>query len=300
MPELRALRAFAAVARRGSFTGAGQELFVAQQAVSRTVAGLERELGVRLLERTTRNVRLTPAGSALLADTERILAEVAAAVDRVRSVGRGQRGLLRIGLTPAITDDEATWLADAIRTDQPGVAVALSDVRPGSVIAQLSDGALDVVVARTLARSSRIATRRIGTVPAALAVASSHRLAGRDSVDLSGLDGERLICWSRPGSRYTRLLVALARRAGAEVQTAVSSVTGRDGLADVAQGSGVALVALTRRPRRGVAIIPIRPAVLLPITAAWRRDPSSAIVQLFLAAVTARRVDAAAPPSAVV
>jgi DNA-binding transcriptional LysR family regulator len=67
MPELRQLRAFVAVAQELNFTRAAERLHLGQQAVSKSVRQLERELGVTLLERTTREVRLTPAGAALLA-----------------------------------------------------------------------------------------------------------------------------------------------------------------------------------------------------------------------------------------
>ena len=70
MPELRHLRVFAAVAEQLSFTRAAELLHMTQQTVSRTVSELERELGVTLLERTTREVRLTPAGDALLAEVQ--------------------------------------------------------------------------------------------------------------------------------------------------------------------------------------------------------------------------------------
>ena len=64
MPELRQLRAFVAVAEELNFTRAAERLHLGQQAVSKSVGQLERELGVALLERTTREVRLTPAGDA--------------------------------------------------------------------------------------------------------------------------------------------------------------------------------------------------------------------------------------------
>src|SRR4051812_30166883 len=89
--ELRQLRYFNAVAAQGSFTRAADELNLAQSAVSQQVRRLERELGVELLERTTRRVELTDAGEIVLTRATRILSEV----DAVRSELDELRGLLR-------------------------------------------------------------------------------------------------------------------------------------------------------------------------------------------------------------
>jgi DNA-binding transcriptional LysR family regulator len=95
--RLFALRLFARVARKGSFSAAGKELNIPQSTASRTIARLEREIGVALLVRTTRAVSLTNTGSDFLARIEPALAEL----DEAEHVARGTgelRGLLRIGL----------------------------------------------------------------------------------------------------------------------------------------------------------------------------------------------------------
>ena len=74
MPELAQLRTFAAVAEELSFTRAAEAIGLSQQATSKAVRALEDELGVVLLERTTREVRLTPAGASLLADGRELTA----------------------------------------------------------------------------------------------------------------------------------------------------------------------------------------------------------------------------------
>src|SRR5918997_2063160 len=89
VPELRRLRAFVAVAEELNFTRAAERLHLGQQAVSKSVGQLERELGVELLERTTREVRLTSAGTALLAAGRDALVAADTAFERARAVGRG-------------------------------------------------------------------------------------------------------------------------------------------------------------------------------------------------------------------
>ncbi len=92
-----ALRLFARVARKGSFSAAGRELNVPQSTASRTIATLEREIGVALLVRTTRAVTLTDAGLDFLARIESVLAELDEAEHAARGTGE-LRGTLRIGL----------------------------------------------------------------------------------------------------------------------------------------------------------------------------------------------------------
>src|SRR4051812_50224477 len=89
--ELRQLRTFEAVARHRSFTRASEELVVAQPAVSQQVSRLERELGVDLLRRTSRQVALTQPGEVLLAGARRVLAEAANVADELDAL-RGLRG----------------------------------------------------------------------------------------------------------------------------------------------------------------------------------------------------------------
>ncbi|HWO17519.1 MAG TPA: LysR family transcriptional regulator, partial [Kofleriaceae bacterium] len=92
------LRAFLAVADEQSFTRAAARLHVAQQALSATVRRLERELGARLFERTTREVRLTPAGEAMLDAARRALGELERGISEARRIERRGRGSLSVGV----------------------------------------------------------------------------------------------------------------------------------------------------------------------------------------------------------
>src|SRR3954469_3696482 len=98
--ELRQLRYFAAVARHRHFTRASEELHVAQPGLSQQIRQLERELGVELLSRTTRQVGLTEAGETLLARTQRILAEVDAARAEIDELTGLARGRVAVGTLP--------------------------------------------------------------------------------------------------------------------------------------------------------------------------------------------------------
>ncbi len=153
-----------------------------QAAVSRTVAALERELGVTLLERTSHAVRLTPPGEELLGSGREILAAADAAFVRTRAVGAGGVGTVRIGVSPAVGAAVRTEVVDGLTRDAAGVSIAFHEVRPSEIAALLRDRKLDLVLARTVPDSPELDSAPLPPTPAALVVPAGHRLAGRSGV----------------------------------------------------------------------------------------------------------------------
>lgn len=148
MPDLRQLRAFVAVAEELSFTRAAERLHLGQQAVSKSVSQLERELGVELLQRTTREVSLTAAGDALLASGREALRAADAAFEVARQVGGAQSGTVRVGISPAIGPAEREEIVRALRDGAPDLSVSLLELRPATTQHALRAGEVDLVVAR--------------------------------------------------------------------------------------------------------------------------------------------------------
>src|SRR5947207_9809722 len=95
--DSRQLRAFASLARTGSFTLAAKELYLSQSAVSHSMRALEEEVGCRLLDRLGKKVLLTQAGETLLHHAERILQEMSTARTALEQLGKWGRGRLRVG-----------------------------------------------------------------------------------------------------------------------------------------------------------------------------------------------------------
>src|SRR2546427_12603853 len=96
--ELRHLRYFRAVAESKGFREAARRLHVVQPALSQTVSDLERELGVRLLTRNSRSVRLTSEGEGFLKEAKEILADADRSVGLARGAARGGMGAWSVGL----------------------------------------------------------------------------------------------------------------------------------------------------------------------------------------------------------
>jgi LysR family transcriptional regulator, carnitine catabolism transcriptional activator len=174
--ELRQLRAFATVARLGSFTRAADELYVTQSALSQQVGKLERELGVALLRRGAKGSALTPAGEELLGHAQRILAEADAAHAQLAVHADEQRGLLRVAAGPM----DLPWLAPAI--------VAFQEAHPALRVALRAQPA-DVVVGgeeiKGLGRATRLRRDELVVV-----AAPGHALTRRRAVALWELRDE--------------------------------------------------------------------------------------------------------------
>src|SRR3954468_9588280 len=120
-PELRLIRYFIAVAEERHFSRAAERLHMAQPPLSAAIRQLEQQLGVALLDRTSRSVRLTPAGELLLERGRELLADAEQVVGAVHAVERAPSGLLRLGTTPAARFGLAPALLERWSADVPGV-----------------------------------------------------------------------------------------------------------------------------------------------------------------------------------
>src|SRR5919106_6916054 len=146
MLELRRLAVFREVADRGSFSAAALALDYTQSVVSHHVAQLEQQLGVPLLERNRRPVRLTPAGERLHAHAGTILGAVRTAETELRAVAGLEAGTLRVG---AFLTACASFVPVAMRAfseEHRGVDVRLQQFEPPAALRRLIDGELDLAV----------------------------------------------------------------------------------------------------------------------------------------------------------
>ncbi|MER8044647.1 transcriptional regulator CynR [Streptomyces sp. NPDC094032] len=146
-PELRHLRYLLAVAEHGNFTRAAEELHISQPTLSQQVRQLERTLGVQLLDRTGRTVRLTDAGAAYAGHARRALRDLAAAERAVRDVQDLSSGHLRLGVTPTFTAYLAGPLAAELYARHPGIALTLTETTQDRIEAALLADELDLGIA---------------------------------------------------------------------------------------------------------------------------------------------------------
>ena len=139
--ELRHLRYFAAVAETRHFGRAADRLHMAQPALSQSIRQLEAELGTPLFVRTTRQVRLTPAGEFFQLEVARILESVEAGVRGVRRIAAGRQGLVRIAFTGSAAHTELPRMARTVKRELPGMALEIhADLLTPAQVDGLHDG----------------------------------------------------------------------------------------------------------------------------------------------------------------
>src|ERR671925_1860068 len=146
MYDLRRLRAFHAVAERGSFSAAALELGYAQSVVSHHVAALEQEFGLTLVNRGTRPVSITDAGARLLRHAEAVLGHVTAAEDELRAIVGLEGGTLRVGAFLSACNSFVPPALARFEAAHPGVEILLEQVEEPDALRGLRSGHLDVAV----------------------------------------------------------------------------------------------------------------------------------------------------------
>jgi DNA-binding transcriptional LysR family regulator len=214
--ELRHLRYCIAVAEEGSFTRAASRLRLAQQAVSRQIADLERELGVKLFERGARGTRLTPAGVAFVEDARGALGQTVRAALRARA--QNISGQLRLAYS-YLTPSHFSMVGDAIARFHQACAELGVDVRhlsTGDQSAALRGGNLDVAFGYLMsAESGEIVGDLFRDDPLiGVILPASHPLAARNQLWLHDLGALPLLMVPREVNPdvYDGVIAALAER----------------------------------------------------------------------------------------
>lgn len=197
--EVRELRYFVAVAEELHFGRAAERLGMAQPPLSRAIREMERRLGVRLLERTTRRVSLTPAGEVLLRDARTALDAVAAAVRRTQQAGQAEP-VLRLALKADYDGGLLPQIIAAYAREPTALRVELVLAGRGEQEPALRDGRADVALLPQPFNERGLDVEPLLTEPRLLAVAASDPLASREFLRLADLAG-RVLPYGRPADR---------------------------------------------------------------------------------------------------
>jgi len=295
MFDLRQLRYFVAVAEELSFTRAALRLHLSQPPLSQQIKALEQDLGVRLLERTKRQVALTEAGRVFLEQARQILAKAAEARSQVVAVAAGYSGQLRLAYTASVSFHPALPQT-LLRYGQiaPNVRLQLHEMYTEPQFAALLAEELDVGFVRSDPAHAQDARRLRITVidrePLLLALPSGHPLAGRHSLRLSEVAEDAFVSQPRElaATLYNRL-VTLATQAGFQPSIVQHAHQINGLLALVAAGLGLALVPASMRTVRlaGVSYVAVEDSdAYMLLAVASRADDHSPALQQFLATVS--------------
>lgn len=280
--ELRQLEYFVAVVEERSFTKAAQRERVAQPAVSAQIQRLERLVGQPLLHRTSREVRLTQAGAALLPHARAALAAIRDAQSAVDEVADLVRGTVAIGTVTAHPVDVAGLVA-GFHEDHPSVEITLTTDNSEVLIDKLRDGRLDVVIVSIgVDEDLPGADFEVITDEAIeAAVVRGHPLARRKSLPLGTLCEHPLI--SLPvGTGLRSRLDAACAAAGLHPRVAFEATSPLELIKLARHGLGVAIVPQSVA-RNGADLHALRldPELRGRLVWAWRRDMTGPAARRF-------------------
>lgn len=270
--ELRVLRYFVATAEELSFVRAAERESVSQPALGRQIADLERELGVGLFERTTRRVRLTPAGEVLLEHARVILTRVERAVLDAQRAGSGTIGTVRIGFLPTAMASVLPTIVAAFRAALPDIALTFEELLDNDQARRLAGQQLDVGFVRGVPPASGLVTEALFHEPFVAVLPESHPLAGADAIELHQLAHEQFLLWPRDQAEETYDQVIMAcHRAGFTPRTVDLSGRSLAILGLVAANLGVSLLAASYANIHlaGVTCVPLTSDLTSTLKLAW-------------------------------
>ncbi|SHM06520.1 transcriptional regulator, LysR family [Bradyrhizobium lablabi] len=277
MFDLSQLRCFVTVAEELHFGRAAARLNMTQPPLSRQIQVLEHIVEAPLLERTSRSVRLTPAGRSFLPEAKRILRLAESASQVARRIATGKAGSIKIGFTAATAYGFMPELVAACRTRLPEVDLSLKEMVSGDQLEALASGQIDVGLLRPPVARSEFASIRVVAEPLLAAVPEAHPLAAVEIVAPKDLDGQPFVMYSPYESRYFHdLLVTQFTRADILPRYVQHLSQIHSILAMVRAGLGLAVVpeAAASLNFRGVTLRPLRlraPA-LVELFLVWRRE----------------------------
>jgi DNA-binding transcriptional LysR family regulator len=283
--ELRHLRYFVAVAEELHFGRAAERLMIAQPPLSQQIQRLEREIGVRLLNRTKRRVELTEAGRLFLDEARRALDHAARGALVAQRAARGEVGRLRIGFVGSASYSILPAVLRGFRQQHPGVELSLQELTTSQQLDALIDRRIDVAFVRRPPQRAGITARVLIEEDFMVALPRTHALGSRSRIALAELANDRFIVFPRVlAAGLYDCVVSACQAAGFSPQIVQETTQTPVMIGLVAAGLGVALVPASVRIFKwdNVAYIALRPPrPTTNIVLAWRSTEESQAVQAF-------------------
>jgi LysR family transcriptional regulator, nitrogen assimilation regulatory protein len=200
--DLKQLRYFVQVASLGGFNRAADTLRIAQPALSRQVRLLEVELGVKLLERSSRGVRTTAAGNLLLSQANIILTNADAIKESLRALGtQALQGRVSVGMPSRVSNLMAVSTRQSVADEHPGVEVRIFEGFSAFLHDMVLNGSLDIAVVYGSFQDPRLHYQPIVREDLYLIVSSSDPIAKRSAIDAAEMASMTLVLPHRPHIR---------------------------------------------------------------------------------------------------
>lgn len=290
---LNQIKYFVAVAHHRSFTKAATQYYLSQTAITQQVHSLEKTIGLKLFDRNSRPISLTPAGKVFLNEAKAILERMDTALIRTREASTGLVGTLRIGYTKGY---ERSSLADHLRAfhhDYPGVLITCHRCDTDTLAAGLLNNEFDIIFtwdSTNLKQDSRAMLRTVEHVPFVVALYGAHPLARRQSLSRSDLRDEVILFMSPSGTGTSfgdAHYISLYQKAGYQPNILLRSSDIESILMMIAAEEGISILpayCISRlTDKDNLVFIPLEGEdEYEEILAAWRKEDDSSSLRHFL------------------
>ncbi|MEV3861626.1 LysR substrate-binding domain-containing protein [Streptomyces sp. NPDC050095] len=283
----RLLEQFIALADEKHYGRAAEQLTMSQPSLSQAIQRLERIVGVRLLDRGSRSVELTPAGAAFAADARSLLDAQESALARARQIASGDAGEIRVGYVPSFGHWHVPRLLSALARQLPDLRAQLTQASSMALVEALRLGSLDLAFIRSLPpRSEDMEISEISRERFAVALPEAHPLAGAAELALSDLQQDSWVLLSeRSVPDLARACMLMFRQAGypPQVRARAEDLSGLLGY--VTSGLCVAVVSehTAELSFPGIRVVPLTDdgaKDAIPVYAVHRPTPHPAVLAL--------------------
>jgi DNA-binding transcriptional LysR family regulator len=284
--ELRHLRYLVAVAEELHFGRAAIRLNMSQPPLSQQIRQLEEELGVRLFERTKREVRLTEAGKRVVSEAHQVLGQIDHFARVAAQAGEGEIGHLSVGVPGGINEILVETLRLVARR-YPAIRVELQYMTTGIQIEALRDGHIHVGFLNLPIQEPALALEIVRKEPLCVAMPKDHPLTRYARIPVNELKGQRVIIFPRrvaPGLHDA--ITGMCRSAGFSLNAIHETDNVVAGLTMVSAELGICFCTPSvRRLWPDLVFRPVRSPIFVEQAVAYRRDAQTPVLGLFLSVV---------------
>jgi DNA-binding transcriptional LysR family regulator len=284
--DMVALRTLVSVVQAGSFAEAARRLGLTATTLGRRVAVLEDELGLTLLERRRKGLRLTSGGAAVIAEVRRILTDLDGLASTAHRTGLGEVGKLRLGVRLPPIGDPLRLLLDGWRQAHPDVVLSVYEMSDHALHSAIETRMVDVALFVGLNTSQKISTESLYREELVAALPAGHSLCEREILTWRDLRSHTILVQDWPDSHVTRELYSNFIGIGSRL---VPHCAGKQSLlALVAASFGITLAVKSQTQSHfpGVVFRPIcEPNAWVDVNLAWAAEAEDAVVGRFVASL---------------
>lgn len=285
----RQLQHFLVLSEHLHFGRAARALHISQPPLSTSIKQLEEHIGFQLIDRTTKAVRLTPAGAVFAEHAARILGQLQSAQEIAGQTARGTVGKLTVAFVPSMLYRRLPAMLKSFQERFPDVELHLQEMNSTRQIEQLLTHKIDAAFVHATLFPEQVATLSLEVERLVCCLPRQHRLAGRSRISLRELAGEKILVFARDfAAHYHDRIVGLLHAANLEPHLNYHIQHWFTVVALVSQGMGVSIVPRSLSASHFADVVYVEldePAAAHQVALAWRAQETSDACRAFVASI---------------